>query len=190
MHHLAKPPRREWMSEMCFSLPWNIIIVSAYFQKWSAGYKNWLEGRNILLGRLTKQQNVSIKCQNTWVIQRKQDQRGSKTWSLDKHCRGSCIQDPHPPCPPMQANVSIDVQHHFALCGSDYYAISNIWPLAFLRQQKFRSAIQYTTINQSFEFYSRALRCYKTSLLGFIVLFLWLKVNWTVIQLTFYFHRY
>lgn len=64
MHHLAKPPRREWMSEMGFSLPWNIIIVSAYFQKWSAGYKNWLEDRNILLGRDTKKQNVSIKCQN------------------------------------------------------------------------------------------------------------------------------
>lgn len=72
-------------------------IVSSSLQKWSASYKNWLQGRNILLGRITKQPNLSIKCQNMRAIQRKQDQRGCKTLgglSLDKHCRWSCIQDP------------------------------------------------------------------------------------------------
>lgn len=99
MLHLPKPSRQVWMSEMCFSLPWNIIFVSECFQKWSAGYKNCLQGRNVLLERVTKQQNVSIKCQNMRTIQRKQDQWGCKPLgglSLDKHCRWSCIQNPHP----------------------------------------------------------------------------------------------
>lgn len=112
------------------------------------------------------------------AIQRKQDQRGCKTLgglSLDKHCSVEPHPRPDPPpppfFPPVQANVSMDVRHHSALCGSDYYAISNIWPFAFLRQQKFRSAIQYTTINHSLEFNSPTSRCHKTSLLCVVLLF-------------------
>lgn len=113
----------------------NIIIVPACFQKWSAGYKNWLLGREHPPWKSYKATDISIKCQNLRAIWRKQDQQGCKTLGglcLDKHCRWSCIQNPHPPFSPMQANVSVDVQHHSALCGSDYYTISNIWPFPVL----------------------------------------------------------
>lgn len=109
-----------------------------------AGKKNWLQGRNILLGRITKQQKVSIKCQNLIAMQTKQDQWACKTlgWLfLDKHYRWSCVQGPaSTPTPaisphPMQANVSFSAQHHPELRGFHYYANSNIWPVTFYNRK-------------------------------------------------------
>lgn len=70
----------------------------------------------------------------------------------------------------MQANVSVDIKHHSALCGSDYYAISNIWLLLFFTTAKVQISNSITIINQSLEFNSQAWRCHKTSLFSYVLI--------------------
>lgn len=74
---------------------------------------------------------------------------------------------PPPPFSPVQGNVSIDVEHHSALFGSDYDAISNIWPLLFLMTAKAQIGNSINSSESKSWIKFLRSRCHKTSLFSF-----------------------
>lgn len=71
------------------------------------------------------------------------------------------------PFSPVQGNVSIDVEHHSALFGSDYDTISDIWPLLFLMAAKAQIGKSINSSESKSWIKFLRSRCYKTSLFSF-----------------------
>lgn len=83
-------------------------------------------GKDILLKRLKKQQNISTNYLKAWAVEKRGTSGSIIGFWTHTRTVGATLLKTLNPFPPLEAIVTMKVKHCSVLCHSDYYAIRHL----------------------------------------------------------------